>query len=363
MATCQRAKLLPPYIEKDTEPLNGTIPSETTNEPHRSSDCHLVANSASHASCAKPESHKAISIRQNASIYSLVNLPRPDKSHDLELLLAQNGMTTQPGRKFESKEWCQREDARRAAALKQAMVRDDWPDTSDPEDRLDRLLEDYAKDDNPYDYSPASATFMREIRLNFFGAVLELVESVPSYDFAWVTASRESWQVSIHERYLDERFFDIPRIFRSLLRIGGVITAPGFLIMCLHAQYDVRGHFQLQFRGVCTGEKLKRFRSLPETIADPENAPLIRDYIGPFPLADLYIGAQVPSDFAEEIINIMPNGVTPRVRTRGGPHCGAPEPHHSVYLLWAHLYRSQPIIIMSGAGITDDGRLVLTQEP
>ncbi len=188
----------------------------------------LVANSASHASCAKPESHKAISIRQNASIYSLVNLPRPDKSHDLELLLAQNGTTTQPGRKFESKEWCQREDARRAAALKQAMVRDDWPDTSDPEDRLDRLLEDYAKDDNPYDYSPASATFMREIHLNYFGAVLELVESVPSYDFAWVTASRESWQVSIHERYLDERFFDIPRIFGSLSRIGGVITAPGF---------------------------------------------------------------------------------------------------------------------------------------
>jgi hypothetical protein len=292
-----------------------------------------------------------------------VNLLRPDKPHDLELLLAQNGMTTHPGRQIESKEWCQREDARRAAALKKASIRSDWPDTSDPEDRLDLLLEEYARDDNPYDYSPASATFMREIRLKFFGAVLPLVERVASYDFAWVTASSASWELSMHQRYFDERFFDLPRVFRSLLRIGGVITAPGFLVMCLHAQYDVRGHFQLQFRGVCTGEKLKRFRSLPETIADPDNAPLIRDYIGSFPPADLYIGAQVPSDFAGEIINIMPNGVTPRLRTRGGPHCGAPEPHHSVYLLWAHLYRSEPMIIMSGAGITDDGRLVLTQEP
>jgi hypothetical protein len=173
----------------------------------------LVTDAPSHSSSATPGNHKVMSIRQDASIYGLVNLLRPDKPHDLELLLAQNGMTTHPGRQIESKEWCQREDARRAAALKKASIRSDWPDTSDPEDRLDLLLEEYARDDNPYDYSPASATFMREIRLKFFGAVLPLVERVASYDFAWVTASSASWELSMHQRYFDERFFDLSPSF------------------------------------------------------------------------------------------------------------------------------------------------------
>jgi len=245
------------------------------------------------------------------------------------------------------------------------MVRDDWPDTSEPLRHLDQLLEKYAKDDKPDDYSPASATFMREVRLKFFGAVLPLIERVSSHDFAWVTASSASWQVSTLERYFDARFFEVPRVFRSLLRIGGVMTAPGFLIMNLHAQYNVFGrfaHFQLQFRGVCAGEKLKRFRCLPETIAAQENEPLIRDYIGPCP-PSLYIGAQVPIHSEQEVLNIMPNGVTSRLRRSRPASSGVPEPHHSIYLVWAHLYRLEPRVIMSGVSMDKDYRLMLTQEP
>src|SRR5258708_11164990 len=227
------------------------------------------------------------SVREEINIFNLANLPLPERDFSLDVLLEQvDGSDVRSKVSFETAAWCRAEDQKRADAIK-AYSRHKWPDCSEADlIYMDELLEDFATNDI-LDLSRASATCMRHLRLRFLGAILKFVASNSDLPAAWITLSHPDWWFGCDDPYWDEFQFETPRVFRSILRIGGVMTAPGFLIAYLYAQFDpTEKRYQLQFRGICGGEKLGQFVQLSKSLADPINGPLIRDYIWLYPSTD-----------------------------------------------------------------------------
>lgn len=216
-----------------------------------------------------------------------------------------------------------------------------------------------------FDACRASATSMRNLRLRFLGAVLKFAEMHEDPAAAWVTLSHRDWCFGSDDKFWHESVFDAPRVFRSILRIAGVMTAPGFLIGYLHTQFDQKTNaFYLQYRGFCGGEKLAMYRQMTGSLNDESNASLIRDYIGATPrVANFVTTIHKVDDFIAQLPNLMPNGITMKRTTADAtPKLSrVPEPYHSAYLIWAELYRFQPVFILSGVRIKD-GELVLVAE-
>src|SRR5450759_698158 len=93
------------------------------------------------------------------------------------------------------------------------------------------------------DLTRASATFMRDIRIKFLGAVLQLVSRHSNLPARWITLSHPDWSFGGEDPYWNEFDFDAPRVFRSLLRIGGIMTTSGYLIAYIPVSYThLRAH-------------------------------------------------------------------------------------------------------------------------
>jgi len=227
------------------------------------------------------------------------------------------------------------------------------------------LIRDLAEYPDLPDLSRASATCMRNIRLKFLGATLKFVSAHPELPGSWITLSHPDWYLGKYDNYGETSEFDAPQVLRSLLRIGGVMSAPGYLIMYVDALFDpTTEYFKLQFSGISGGEKLKLFGELRKTINDDRNAPLVRDYIGPYPSTHKFkTTLHTISDLPTQVSGMMPNQLTARFGGLGNSVKirRVPEPHHSIYLVWAHLYRMRAMVVMSGVRI-HDGQFVLVNE-
>jgi hypothetical protein len=306
----------------------------------------------------------------------LDRLPTPDRRYRLDRILKQpvdHDAEFVPPRTFETVQWCKSEDKRRADALRaaaraelgdevwlqMAVERDHAPD--DLADDLEKHT-GYIRPPLP---SRASAIWTRELRLRFLGNTLQfLSEQTDPRASGWITVSRIHWDledgvddleagIGLSEDDWDNARFDVPRQFRALMRCSGVIDAPGFLIVCLHAVFTHHKRIRLEFRGICGGEKLQRFRQIDGFIANQANRELIEDYVGGSRFGPFIIASQVIKNLVPGLAAMMPNGVTHRIATRGNPVTfkRPPEPSYSKYITWLHLMRNTPAVIMSGVGV------------
>lgn len=182
---------------------------------------------------------------------------------------------------LETPEWCQAEDAKRVHDLR-ALDQDEWTHLyRDGPLYLAEWLEDGVTCSG-YEPNRASEVSMRELRLRFRGSALDFIMQHRAGSPKWITARHPAWHFGFDDYY---RWKDIavsvPRQFRAMLRIAGVMDLPGFLISYMHTQFDQRtSECCLQFRGIAGGEKLTQFRQLSRTLADQAKEPLIRDYVG-----------------------------------------------------------------------------------
>jgi len=152
-----------------------------------------------------------------------------------------------------------------------------------------------------------------------------------------------------------------------MLRIAGVMTAPGFLITYLHAQFDpANSKFVLQFRGMAEGKKLTYFRQSPRTLMDKNNEPSVLDHIGERPewVAHIAIASYPIRNLRKEISCMMPNFISERGQISGkNPPAHSParpirEPYGGAYLMWLDQHVHEQVVVMSNVSI-EDGRLVL----
>jgi hypothetical protein len=301
------------------------------------------------------------SANEELNIYRILEMPLPEPEFDLADLSSDKEETNV---NFEPETWCRAEDERRADALREFPWHE-WPKCSEYDlHYLGENLGIFARADVS-DASRASAISMRGLRLKFLGAVLKFTQTHWDDNAAWVTLSHPDWRFGKHDMFWDEFYFDAPRVFRCILRMTGVMTAPGFLISYLHTQFDPKTEeFYLQYRGLCSGEKQVMYQQMTASLNDASNASEIRDYIGSFPRVSNFVTtARKMENLKRQLPNLMPNTVTMK---RGSVDAApklqrVPEPHHSAYLIWAELYRFQPVFILSGVRI-QDGQLVIVAE-
>lgn len=296
---------------------------------------------------------------RSVNAYKLGMLSRPEPTCDLALLLdPNNGVDGESRPSFETVDACLAENRRRSSALVKAIdLR--LPECSEWIDDLNERLDECTADNWCHSYigpSRASAISMRELRLRLLGAILKFVSEDASAEPSWISISHPDWEFGLNDAYWDEEQFHVPRIFRSLLRIGGVMTASGYLITYLHTLFNPKHKdFRLQYRGICAGDKLGELRNLTKASADPTNTRLVEDYTGLHPKStaeSLKIGIREIKNLQLEIPSMMPQMPTVCPRQRADTSSRrTPEPHRSGYLRWAHLYRFEPIVEMSGVAL------------
>src|SRR5258707_11484907 len=311
-----------------------------------------------------------LSYRHELDAYAILHLlSPPEPQYQLDSLLKRanvNSGELLPRGAFETMQWCISEDKRRARALRAMPLDEWWVDMAlERDQRIEHLAEDLEAGDeynwtgNP---SRASAICTRELRLRFLGASLKLLtDDVDFRDAAWITLSHREWYISREDADWNDVHFDILRQFRALLRCSGVIGAPGFLIVCLHALFYGR-EFRVEFRGVCGGEKLQRFREIAAFVDDEANLPLLEDYIGGERPHEFVTTVRRVKRVLPQLAAMMPNAVTYGIeqREKSPKITIPPEPHYSGYITWLHVLRAVPIVVMSGVGIpysvSDGGR-------
>ena len=299
-------------------------------------------------------------IHQDLSIFELQLLPSPKPEFDLELLFrpTPGKEPRSPQSPFETLEACVAEDKRREEALQKITLDKSLDSRSELDlvhlrECLDCSSLHAGRLDN---ISRASAFMMREIRLRFLGAILQFRSEHKNLPAAWISATHPMWRFSLHSGLQAPSESEVIRLFRSMLRIGGVMTAPGYLIAYLHTLFDpVTNGFRLESRGIAAGDKLKLFQRLSAALAEPKNTPLIADYIGKrLPFNDtIYIAVCPINHLHREILRMMPNMATVRLDPyhKLAPAGRAPEPFHSRYLMWAHSHRREPMVVMNGVGL------------
>ena len=273
---------------------------------------------------------------QNAKIFDLALLPSPEPQFDLGVLLTKGKPSDgNPSSGFESLASCVAEDNHRAHVLRQSPR---WAVRCSDSYvfHLDEMLNCCSQDDDWWwtSLTRASATAMRELRCRFLGATLKFVSDQPGIKPALITASHPGWCFGLDD-YWDERLFPAPRDFRSILRIGGVMTAPGYLIAYLHTQFDPKiRRFVLQFRGVCGGEKLRCFLDLPQTLAARHHLPPLIDHLDPriTEQPSISVGVHAIDDLPRQITAMMPSTATRLAKPGGGSQKlrPVPEPRSTV---------------------------------
>jgi hypothetical protein len=281
-------------------------------------------------------------------LLNLLNLPPPSPPYSLEALAVAN-----PGSpSFETMDECVTENQRRAAAFGLADWHE-WPRCYDEEVlQLQELLFECNSADWDSTYlgaSVVSAVSMRELRLRLLGGVLRFALAQKVGRPAWIAASHPAWCFGLTDYYWNDVDFRLPDLFRALLQLAGITSAPGYLITYIHPVFSPLDEtFRFQFRGLCAGEKLRLFRQLRDTLMQPRCKALVHAML--HDSADrMSTSVRVISDIRRQITHMMPP--VPTVQSRAhtnGVIPAVPEPHFSLYLAWAHLHRGYPMGVTSG---------------
>ena len=198
----------------------------------------------------------------------------------------------------------------------------------------------------------ASASYVRSRRIGVLGSILDLVRNNPELDVAWLTAGdynsrfdpKASWPSAIPGARMR---------FEHQLERSGALTAPGFLIAYLHGYFlpDVKA-FQLQYRGIVGGQKLKCIHEWGKLRRNGEVAP-----------SQINIAIHVIRDLVQQISGMMHNFLPATERTATGDISSLErmtEPYDSVYLIWLSQHSLADMLILNGAFYLD-GRLVLAE--
>jgi hypothetical protein len=303
-----------------------------------------------------------------ANIFELSLLCHPGERHEVSEL----GSGTAPGylslqHMIETPGWCRAEDQRRVQRL-EALEAYDWTHLY----RYGLLLAEWLEGgitSEVYEPHRASAISMRELRLRFLGSILDLLAQHGELSCKWITARHPAWRFGLKDRYeWVDVGVSVPRRFRSLLRLAGVMDAPGVLIAYMHTLFDLRtSDYHLEFRGIASGEKLNAFRQMSQILADKTKEPLLLDYVG---ASSAWAGRIKTAsydirDLRREITKIMPNSITTRGQLKSCVSPGAaasarsiPEPYGSVHLLWLGQHVFEEVGVLSGVYI-ENGQFVL----
>jgi hypothetical protein len=312
-------------------------------------------------------------LRQRAFNLDLLRVPPDEYRLDLLLTPDTHPRTGRPRAGFETVAQCPAEDASRALSLRataQAIIANNngtalAPPTPDLRslnlDPLAALNLAYRLQAGTESGRPqptlASSLFMRDLRLRVPGALLEFLDNYPGTDIRVVTAIHPSWCFKANQLLLvDAR--KTTNQFRTHLNRAGVTKAPGFLITCLHGEFEpFSQEFQLHFHGICAGEKLKAFNRLRNKqgyVRTPKiYRPIVINRIQDRPRQLSYImqsfwpkKARVPIDGGDFYRR-------ERTKTR------IREPFQSVYLVWLDQWRFSDICLLNGIHI-QGGKMVLS---
>jgi hypothetical protein len=268
---------------------------------------------------------------------------------------------------LETPTWCRVEDQRRVQGL-WALKEDDWEHLYRYGPFLAEWLEGGITS-AVYEPHRASAISMRELRLRFLGAILDLLAQHKELSCQWITARHPAWRFGVKDRYeWVDIGMSVPRQFRALLRLAGIMGAPGFLIAYMHTLFDPRtSDYHLEFRGIASGEKLDSFRQMSQILADKTKEPLLLDYVGASSVwaGKIKTASYEIRDLWREITKVMPNSITTRglPKSRFAPGVTAtassiPEPYGSIYLLWLGQHVFEEVGVLSGVYI-ENGQFVL----
>ena len=247
-------------------------------------------------------------------------LPTPEMKWRLDHLLRahQDPRTGKITRGFETINACWEEDRRRAHALRQAPneIKSAFGcDAGALADLLERGAEQKVAP-----ATCASAAYMRERRLAFLGALLQVVHNNPNPELGLVSVSERGWYLDLHDDVvkLEDNIRDQ---FRRLLNSVRIWDFPGFLVACVNGQFDVHEKkIQFTISGLYAGEKMRASK-----IWDND------DQLQPAALT-----AEEITDLPRQICQLMPNCII-----EGEPDFGEVEkprrmrePYHSLYLMW-----------------------------
>lgn len=201
----------------------------------------------------------------------------------------------------------------------------------------------------------ASALYMRDARLRVGGGLLQLADASPWTPRAF-TVIHPNWAYPADQLLsIDAR--QVGNQFRTHLNRAGVISAKGFLVACLHGEFEpVSQQYQLHFHGICAGDKLLALDALHNKQGFIRTAEIHR----PLVISQL-------NDPVRQISYLMqpfwpkkarvPNGdgTFKRARTKTRIR----EPYQSLYLLWLDKWRISNMWLLNGIRVTG-GEMVLT---
>lgn len=248
---------------------------------------------------------------------------------------------------------CRAEDRRRANALRN-LTSKPWIVDCNP-NGLANLLDAIADSDliRPIQPCLASASYMRQRRIDILGAILELAIAHPEIPLAWITTRDPTLGFHPSHTWIGILGEARRRLFRQM-KICGALAAPGFLMAYLTGYLQPRsGRYQLAFRGIAGGEKLNLLCDW-EAFSRSASPPRI-DRINVHPIMDL----------GRQIGGVMPNLLPELTLFRDGSVSGTKrmsEPAHSVYLTWLARYDVGDMWITNGV-TQHGGKLIIGPAP
>jgi hypothetical protein len=172
---------------------------------------------------------------------------------------------------FETVEVCQREDRRRAAALREfdeGVVSSSLGDNDDDwlfersADELATLLDQIADPDRTIPAPPclASSVYLRGRQIGVFGAALEPLAAHPELDRAWFSGSHPALSFRANGRGV-RVIAEARSRLHDHLQLSGTSSAPGFLLAFLNGHLIPElEQFHLHYRGLGLGDKLTALR-------------------------------------------------------------------------------------------------------
>jgi hypothetical protein len=192
----------------------------------------------------------------------------------------------------------------------------------------------------------ASSVFMREVRLRYGGALLEVIDNNQHLDVGVFTAIHPSWAFPAH-RLLDVHPRQIKNQFRTHLNRAGVTNAPGFLFGYLHGEFEpFAREFQLHFHGVCADDKLKAFHALRNKqgyVRTPKlYRPIVMNQLNDRPRQISYI---IQSFWPKKAR--VPLGAS-RFQKRERTKARIREPYQSLYLMWLDKWKLSDLCELNG---------------
>lgn len=265
---------------------------------------------------------------------------------------------------FETMEDALREDALRGKLVEKTGIK--FHDADPPYD--DPLwLELAAAAEGGDCSSPASATYMRQVRINTCGAIWKLIEESGVNNVAAFTAIPPTWE------YPEDNIWDAVHIRGDAMIRGlryqlckfGAAGASGWIIAFIHGEHEpISGVFRLHVHGFACGEMINvvnglrwtpYFKTAKQKSDETPNPVYRRVHITRKPLTDLprAVSYVLQSYWPAKALLISEDGKRVRARRKSR----IKEPYHSYALAFLDLHRIEDLTLMMGLRVTKDGLL------